>query len=356
MKKVLIISLVLSLFLLAFSILMSVANPIKRSAAPQDISPTPSDAPVTDGSQPIGTPPVSLSPGAEYVFQDAAVSVRVSLDGQITDMTMHDYLIGVVAAEMPASFADEALKAQAVAARTETLYHILLFQSEKHPDADVCSDPTCCQAFKTDGELREKWGDAYGDYIKKITEAVERTDGECLTYQNTPIQAVFHSSSAGQTADSDEVWAYDLPYLVSVKSPETAADVPNYVSAVTVSLSDFKDTVSRFYPTAVFPKDKAKWVTDITYTESGRIRTLRLGGVSVSGPSLRSMFGLRSTAASIEIGDKNVILTTTGYGHGVGMSQYGANAFAVQGKSYREILLWYYTGATLSDSKDLINN
>ncbi len=194
------------------------------------------------------------------------------------------------------------------------------------------------------------------EYINKIIEAVESTDGVCLTYGNTPIQAVFHSSSAGRTADSDEVWAFDLPYLVSVESPETAADVPNYVSSVTVSISDFKDTVSRFYPTAVFPKDKTKWVTDIAYTESGRIRTVKLGGVSVSGPSLRSMFGLRSTAASIEIGENNVILTTTGYGHGVGMSQYGANAFALQGKSYKEILLWYYSGVTFSGLNDLVNN
>lgn len=350
MKKVLIVSLMLSLFTLAFSILMSLADPLKPGVSPAETTGTlTSSAP-----PPVSNPPMSPVPSAEYVFTDDQITVRVSIDGHVTNMTMRQYLVGVVAAEMPASFNMEALKAQAVAARTETLYHILLFKSDNHPDADVCSDPTCCQAYKNDDELREKWGEVYGEYINKITEAVERTDGECLTFENAPIQAVFHSSSAGQTADSGEVWAYSLPYLVSVQSPETAANVPNYVSSVTVSLSDFKETVLRFYPSAVFPKDKSKWVTALTYTESGRISTLKLGGVSVTGPVLRSMFGLRSTAASIKLNDKNVIFMTTGYGHGVGMSQYGANAFASEGKSYKEILSWYYAGVTFSNEKDLV--
>ncbi len=292
-------------------------------------------------------------PNAEYTYQDDQVSVRVSMGGNVTDMILGQYLIGVVAAEMPASFSMEALKAQAVAARTETLYHILLFESEAHPDADVCSEATCCQAYKTDDELREKWGTAYTEYIEKITNAVLSTDGECLTYQAAPIQAVFHSSSAGQTAGSGEVWDFSIPYLVSVKSPESAADVPNYVSTVTVALSDFKETVLKYYPDAAFPKDKTKWVSQIIYTESGRISSLKLGGVTVSGPVLRSMFGLRSTAALIEVDDKNVTFTTTGYGHGVGMSQYGANALALEGINYKEILTWYYTGIQFSQEKDL---
>lgn len=353
MKKVLIVSLTLSIFALTFSMLMSVSDPIAPGGDPAAATPsaaTASEAPVSS------SPTVSAVPNAEYAFHDDDITVRVSEGGIINNMSMRNYLIGVVAAEMPASFEIEALRAQAVAARTETLYHILIFKSVTHPDADVCSDPTCCQAYKNDGELREKWGPAYGEYIEKITEAVQSTDGECLIYENAPIQAVFHSSSAGQTAGSQEVWKFSLPYLVSVLSPETAADVPNYVSSVTVSLSDFKETVLKFYPDAVFPKDKAKWVTDITYTGSGRIMTLRLGGVVVSGPVLRGMFGLRSTAASIRVGDKNVIFTTTGYGHGVGMSQYGANALANQGKSYREILTWYYSGVTFADEKDIIIN
>lgn len=345
MKKVLIVSLVLSIFTLVFSILMSVAAPIVLDSMPTE-----------SASQPTaGNPSVSSIPDADYVLQDDHVSVRVSLDGKVTNMTMGQYLVGVVAAEMPATFSIEALKAQAVAARTETLYHMLLYKSPKHPDADVCSDPSDCQAYKSDAELLEKWGSAFEEYIAKITQAVQQTDGEYLIYQNEPIQAVFHSSSSGQTANSGEVWENSLPYLVSVKSPETITDVPNYVSSVAVSLSDFKATVMNIFPDAVFPEDTNKWITDIMHTESGRISTLKLGGVSVAGPTLRSMFGLRSTAASIEIDDKNVIFTTTGYGHGVGMSQYGANAFALEGKNYKDILTWYYIGVSIAYEKDLVD-
>lgn len=355
MKKVLIVSLMLSIFALVFAILMSVSDPIAPGSGPAALSPSAPEAAVSEA--PVSaSPSASTVPNAEYAFRDDDITVRVSLDGIIHSMSMRKYLIGVVAAEMPASFEMEALKAQAVAARTETLYHILIYKSAAHPDADVCSDPTCCQAYKNDGELREKWGPAYGEYIEKITEAVQSTDGEYLVYENAPIQAVFHSSSAGQTADSQEVWEFSLPYLVSVRSPETAANVPNYVSSVTVSLSDFKETVLRYYPDAVFPKDKTKWVTDISYTGSGRIMKLRLGGVAVSGPVLRGMFGLRSTAASIKVGDKDVTFTTTGYGHGVGMSQYGANTLAYEGKNYREILTWYYTGVTFANEKDIAIN
>lgn len=341
MKKTIVLSLLLSVFSLAFSMLISLADPL----TPEDGQSQP--VPPSDSAEP--------SPGgrenAEYVYDDDAVTVRVLVGETVKNMTMSDYLIGVVAAEMPAIFDEEALKAQAVAARTETLYH-MRHENAAHPDADVCDDFTCCQAYQDDSALREKWGADYDVYIKKIAGAVRHTDGECLIYQNEPIQAVFHSSSAGKTADSGEVWEQSLPYLVSVTSPETAAQVPNYVSAVTVSLADFKETVLKHYPDAVFPKDRSRWITDITYTGSGRIDTLKLGGVTVSGPVLRRMFGLRSTAAAIEIDGKNVKFTTTGYGHGVGMSQYGANTLALEGYDYKEILLWYYTGVTFGPAAD----
>jgi stage II sporulation protein D len=342
MKKVVFVALLLSIFALAFSIIMAAADPLTQPLPPSE---NPTSAPPS--------PSAAVSPEAEYVYQDDNVSVRVKgSSGAVMPMTMAQYLTGVVAAEMPASFGLEALKAQAVAARTETLYHMLSYKSDVHPDADICTDPTDCQAYKTDGELREKWGTDYNAYMMKIIQAVRDTDGECLVYGDEPIQAVFHSSSAGQTAGSGEVWEADLPYLTSVKSPESSADVPNYVSTVTVSLADFKTTVLNFYPKAVFPKNPDKWVTEITHTTSGRLNTLKLGGVTVTGTSLRAMFGLRSTAASIAVDDKNVTFTTTGYGHGVGMSQYGANAFANEGKSYTDILTWYYTGVKFAREQD----
>jgi stage II sporulation protein D len=341
-KKIIIVSLLLSIFSLAFSILMSLAHPLTGEIEQNEPA-----APSADLSP-------SNTPEAEYVYDDDNLSVRVSVGGSAVQMTMAEYLTGVVAAEMPAVFQEDALKAQAVAARTETLYHMRSPASKTHPDADVCDDPFDCQAYLPDSALREKWGASYDVYIEKVKAAVRETDGECLVYQNEPIQAVFHSSSAGQTAASGEVWTTSLPYLVSVKSPETGAEVPNYVSSVTVSLSDFKETVLRYYPDAVFTKNRSAWITDIAHTDSGRIGTLKLGGVTVTGPVLRNMFGLRSTAASIKIDSKNVTFTTTGYGHGVGMSQYGANAMAEEGKSYQEILTWYYTGVTFGNESDYV--
>lgn len=341
MKKVLFVSLTLSIFALAFPIVTSLADPIKiNNGQSEIISPSPG---------------VSAQPEAEYVYQDDAVSVRVLIDGKVTPIPMGRYLTSVVAAEMPASFGVEALKAQAVAARTETLYHMLEYTSQNHPDANVCADPACCQAYKSENVLRQQWGESFDRNFKKISEAVQSTDGEYLMYEKVPIQAVFHSSSAGLTANSGEVWQNKLPYLVSVKTPESSADVPNYVSSVTVSLSDFKQTVLKNYPNAVFPDDIKKWVTDMTSTDSGRLGTVTLGGVTVTGPVLRNLFGLRSTATSIKVDDKNVVFTTTGYGHGVGMSQYGANAFAQEGKSYKEILTWYYTGVSFANEKDIFN-
>jgi stage II sporulation protein D len=341
MKKIIIVSLALAIFALAFSIFVSAADPLP---AGQELEPP--------GASPTEEPPAS-SAGPTYhpdaAFADDRIDVRVLKDGEILTMTLGQYLIGVVSAEMPATFETEALKAQAVAARTETLYHMLLSTSSSHPNAHVCTDSTCCQAYKSDVELQEKWGGKFSEYISKITAAVRDTDGEYIDYGGQPIQAVFHSSSAGRTEESSAVWQESLPYLVSVDSPESEANVPDYISTVTVSAKDFKETVVSHYPNAVFSEDKSTWVTDITYTDSGRIATLKLGGITVTGPSLRSMFGLRSTAASIEVGEEDVTFKTTGYGHGVGMSQYGANTLALEGKGYRDILSWYYTGVSYGE-------
>jgi len=338
MKKIVIVSLALAIFALAFSIFVSVGDPLSNAHAQEPPAATASEEPSASSAGSTYHPDAALL--------DDRVEVQLKTDGKVLTMTMGQYLIGVVSAEMPATFETEALRAQAVAARTETLYHMLFSASPSHPDADVCSDSACCQAYKDDAELKEKWGTMYDEYISKITSAVRDTDGEYISYGGEPIQAVFHSSSAGKTEESGAVWQESLPYLVSVESPETAAEVPNYISTVTVSDKDFKQTVVSHHPNAVFSEDKSTWVTDIAYTDSGRILSLKLGGITVTGPSLRSMFGLRSTAASIEVGENNVTFTTTGYGHGVGMSQYGANALALEGKTYHDILTWYYTGVS----------
>lgn len=285
--------------------------------------------------------------------EPSPVTVDVLMeDGSIAPMDLEEYLKGVVAAEMPASFELEALKAQAVAARTYTLYKMWVQPSQNHPDADVCTDYNCCKAYSSPEKLTERWGDSYEENSAKIAQAVDETWGEYMVYEDEPVLAVFHSSSAGATENSADVWGGNVPYLVSVQSPEDESQVTNYVADVTVSFEEFESTVKETVPDAVFPEDKNAWITDIVYTESGRIDTLNVGGVTIKGTQLRSMFSLRSTAVTVQVGESGITFTSTGYGHGVGMSQYGANAMALEGSGYRDILTWYYTGVGFANLEE----
>ena len=259
---------------------------------------------------------------------------------------MSDWLPGVVAGEMPASFEPEALKAQAVAARTYIMYSMGREKSA-HPEADVCDDPGCCKAHASDETLRQNWGESYESNWAKILEAVRSTDGEYMSYGGEVIQAVFHSSSAGRTEDSAAIWQAQ-PYLVSVDSPETAEDVPNYVSSLSVSPEDFKSTVQTLHPEAQLDGDPAYWLGAAVHDASGRVESVDIGGAQVPGTELRTLFELRSTAFALDYTPDGFLFTVTGYGHGVGMSQYGANVMAEDGADYEEILTHYYPGAELT--------
>jgi len=315
-------------------IIITSFNSPKRSTL--DISPEPSPPPPLEELIPEG------------LRSDNSTVIRVLSGDEVTDMTLEMYLIGVVAAEMPALFGLEALKAQSVAARTNVLYRTYVSTNARHPDALVCTDFTCCMAFQNDIQLRNKWDRDYVRNIMKIIDAVIGTDGVYITYDDRPILAVFHSSSNGKTETSGNVWVTDLPYLLSVDSPENAANVPDFTYVTALRLDYFVDVVTSVFPDVDFSNnDRNTWITDIKYTESGRVLELVIGGVTVRGTALRSLFSLRSTAISIELIDDDIIFTTTGFGHGVGMSQYGANVMAERGMSVNDILNAYYTGVSL---------
>lgn len=268
-------------------------------------------------------------------------------NGDVTmAMDLEEYLVGVVAGEMPADFEPEALKAQAVASRTYTLYKKYVQPSKTHAET-VCTDPFCCKAYSDIYALQLRWGEDYEQNMAKIRDAVRQTQGEYLVYGGEPILAVFHSSSSGATENSASVWLSQLPYLVSVSSPETEADVRDFVSTVTVSSEEFARTVLSEYPAANLSGDVSDWVGESTKNASGRVETICLGGVDVPGKTVRQMFSLRSADFSLEGEDNSLTFTVRGYGHGVGMSQYGANVMAKNGSSYDEILRWYYTGAQI---------
>ncbi|MBR5094189.1 MAG: stage II sporulation protein D, partial [Oscillospiraceae bacterium] len=270
-------------------------------------------------------------------------SLQVLRDGEVLELDLEDYLFGVVAAEMPASFPSEALKAQAVAART---YALWCAAQGKHPQAQVCTDPGCCQAWLSEEALRERWGEDYARYAAKIRDAVAATAGQVLRYEGAPVFAAFHSSSPGATEDSGALWEA-LPYLVSVPSPETEADVPGYSSVLRCSPLDFRDTVLSARPLADLSGPEEDWIGQLRQDESGRVAALVLGGAELSGQELRRLFSLRSTAFSLTYEDGWFVFDVRGYGHGVGMSQYGAKVLAEQGATYREILAHYYPGTEL---------
>jgi stage II sporulation protein D len=261
---------------------------------------------------------------------------------------MSDYLVGVVAAEMPANFFDEALKAQAVAARTFTYYCAARTANDGvHPDADVCDNPLHCKGWLPDAALREKWGGNYDAYILKIESAVADTDGLCAVYEEKPILAVFHAASGGYTEDSANVWGEALPYLRSVQSPESPANVPDFVTEPAFSLSEFKRTALEAYPEMDFSGAAETWFGGESRSPNGRLISVTLGGVSLSGTQLRNLFGLRSANAVWTISGSEIRFTVTGYGHGVGMSQFGANEFARNGADFRFILKYYYKGVEI---------
>ena len=265
--------------------------------------------------------------------------------GEMEELSLSDYLFGVVAAEMPASFQTEALKAQTVAARTYTLrreYTVV----EAHPQATVCDDFACCQAYLTAEEACAGWGGEADFYEEKLRAAVSGTDGLVVTYGGELIDAVFHSSSEGSTADAAQGWGTGVPYLVPVDTPE-GEEVPNFRTTVTVPLAQFRETVVQAHPEAVFGEDYTAWFGPMELHAWGGVARLPAGGVDLTGTEYRKLFGLRSTRFTLRAGEEGVTFLVTGYGHGAGMSQYGANALAARGHDFRTILTHYYTGCAV---------
>lgn len=266
---------------------------------------------------------------AQYVG-DYTQTVSVTVDGTPKDMTLHDYLTGVLMGEMPASYELEALKAQAVAARTYTLHRLA-------GGGTLSDDPSVCQAFIPLDRAQDKLGTDWETLLGKLHQAVEETDGQVLTYNGQLISATYFSGSGGKTESAQAVWGSDIPYLVSVESPgeEEASD---YESTVTVPLSEFLNTLEITAPT----------VSSVSYTTGDGVDTIVIGGKTFTGLQLRSAFQLRSTRFQMTITENAVTFDVLGNGHRVGMSQCGAEAMAESGSGYQDILLWYYTGVTLT--------
>lgn len=276
---------------------------------------------------------------APVPVSDKTKKVTVNLlnesDGSITNVNIEDYIIGVVAAEMPASFEPEALKAQAVAARTYAMYK----KETRNLDYDLIIG-TKDQAYQTNEELLKKWGVSFFKNYLKIRDAVLATEGEILTYNGQTINAFYFSMSNGYTENVESVFKSDLPYLKSVPSTWDNESIKNYEFTKTISKEDFCKSLE-------IPCDNIK-IENIQKTSSNRVASITINGKTLEGTKVRSLLGLRSTDFTIECLDNDIKITTKGYGHGVGMSQYGANGMAKENHNYKEILNYFYQNTEIS--------
>jgi stage II sporulation protein D len=274
------------------------------------------------------------------------VSVFRTQKNRVEEVPLEEYVTGVVATEMPANFELEALKAQALTARTNIILSKINGLNSK--DSDV-SDTTKDQVYKNKEELKTVWGKDFSWKYKKVSDAVEATKGEILTYNEKPITASFFSTSNGRTENSEEYWSTAMPYLRSVDSPWDL-NSPKYQNRISVSVTDFEKKLNIKLP-------NSKNVGTIKKkTSGGRIAEFIISGKTFTGREIREKLGLKSTDFSMSRNGAEIVIDTKGYGHGVGMSQYGANGLASQGKKYLDIINHYYQGVQISklDSMDAV--
>ena len=253
-------------------------------------------------------------------------------NGSVINLNMTDYLVGVVSSEMPASFNLEALKAQSVLART---YALKIKQTGKK-----LTDTVNTQSYIDIDQMKNKWGNSFNTYYNKIKNAVENTNGEYLSYNGNYIEALYHSTNNGKTESSLDVFGNYYPYLISVSS-EYDKNASSYLRTINMPL----DTISNKLGLSL---NNDSVINILSYTDGGNIKEININGNNFSGKKVRELLGLRSADFDISISDNNANITTRGYGHGVGMSQYGANGMANAGYSYKGILSHYYPGTTLT--------
>ncbi|GIP35568.1 stage II sporulation protein D [Paenibacillus sp. J2TS4] len=302
-------------------------------------------------------PPKVFLPEAEKAWPNSSsdaippviIPVYLSKEMRVDHVDLEQYVRGVVAAEMPVDFELEALKAQAIAARTYIVRRWMEEDRSNVPvEGAIVTDTVQHQAYLTDKELKLQWGsEAFQRNVEKLSQAIDQTKGKIITYQNKPIEATFFSTSNGYTENSEDYWSEPIPYLRSVASPWDKSIAPRFQETIRLSYKQFlsKLGLSEALPAAATLNNSK--VTE--YTEGRRIKKVSIGGQTFSGKEVREKLGLNSSHFQWKLSGKEVEITTTGYGHGVGMSQWGANGMAKEGKKAEEILKHYYTGVEIEN-------
>ena len=287
---------------------------------------------------PTEAPTVQPTEGRQTVY------IPVQMDGgTVRIMELEEYTLGVVLAEMPASFEMEALKAQAVVARTYALRRLEL--EDRHGAFAICTDSTCCQAYISEEAYLQDLGNAPD--IAKASQAVQETAGQVLTYGGELAEATYFSCSGGRTEDAAAVWGEDIAYLQAVDSPGEE-NAESYSGTVHFTAEEFCAALGR-----ELEGSPDSWLGKVSYTDGNGVDMMFVGGISYPGIQLRQLLGLNSTAFTMTAENGGITVTTRGKGHRVGMSQYGADAMAVSGSSCEEILSHYYPGTEIDKMEDI---
>lgn len=294
--------------------------------------------------------PVIIIKGPFWNRQNSSILVKVYNHeiGKIVTMELSSYLRGVVAAEMPAVYDIEALKAQAVAARTYTLKQLPSFGgegSQEHPGADICTDHNHSQAWLSEKDMKSRWGFLpFFYYWARINRAIEETEGEVLYYNGQLIDAVYHANSGGTTEDASFVWGRETPYLISVPSPYDKESKKNYMHTITFEVEELKAKLG----INDIKENEQKDIKIIEKSKSDRVLNVNVFNREFTGKELRNRLALPSTKFDISANNEGIIIFKVyGKGHGVGLSQDGANGYAKHGYDYKEILRHYYPGANI---------
>jgi len=281
-------------------------------------------------------------------LKNKRIKVYFHLSKKVEQVDFEEYVKGVVAAEMPASYHIEALKAQAVAARTYAYNKIVSGGRNipEHNGADICTDSAHCEAWISKNEALAKWPDSKANsYWDRISWAIKSTDGEMVYYENEIANPVFHANSGGKTEDSEDAWnGVAVPYLRAVQSPGEESS-SSYSSHVEILVSDFIQKLKKF--NADFNVDSKKVyqsIKIIDYTGGSRVKNISIGNKTFKGTDIRNIFNLKSTNFTVEKKEEKIIFKVKGFGHGVGLSQCGADVLAKKGYSYKDILAYYYKG------------
>lgn len=304
------------------------------------------EKPVSTTNAPQSTPTPQPTETEESALSGATISVFRTADSKTHNMSMFEYICGSVAAEMPLAYHEEALKAQAVACYTNALR---LKNTQSDSQGDITDDSRIHQGYIDENQRKEKWGNDFDKYENKLKKAVKSVENQALYYNDELCVAAFYAISCGKTENAKNIWGTAVPYLVSVESEGDKLS-PQYASTVVFDKADFITCATTLYPDIKKLSSIENALIVTKKSPSGTVLEATIGNKTFTGEEIRKAFSLRSPVFNVKTTADTVTFNVSGYGHGVGMSQYGSDYLAREGMNYKEILLHYYSGAELKST------